>query len=216
MPSLRALIVSGGLVMCGFGMPALASAAEPEQGVWQKHEYSFLFLGFTTTYSCDGLASKLKVLLIAAGARADVKSTSGACSRGYGIPDKFARANLTFYTLAPVGTGETGGQPIGGAWRPVVIAERSPREVRLGDCELVEQFRDKVLPMFAARNLESQMTCVPNQLSGSAINLKFQAFAAVPAATGVRGDRNQGETSRLNLGDRLGRDVLSGSRSAIL
>ena len=181
----RALKVSCGLVICGFSMTAFAvepSAAHADQGVWQKHEYDFQFLGFTTTYSCDGLASKLKVVLIAAGARADVKSTAGACARGYGIPDKFARANLTFYTLAPFGNAENASPPIGGMWRSVVIADRSPREVALGDCELIEQFRDKVLPMFTTRNLNNRMTCVPNQLSGSVINLKFDVFTGLPAA----------------------------------
>jgi hypothetical protein len=184
MPSLRVLKVSCALFVCGFGLTALAgesSATDPEQGVWQRHEYSFQFLGFTTTYSCDGLATKLKLLLIAAGARADAKSTSGACSRGYGTPDKFARAYLKFYTLAPVGTGDNASPPINGAWRSVALADRSPRELRLGDCELVEQFRDKVLPMFLTRNVDNRMTCVPNQLSGSAINLKFEVFAGVPA-----------------------------------
>lgn len=192
MPSLRVLKVSCALVICGFCVTALAgepSATEAEQGVWQKHDYSFQFLGFTTTYSCDGLASKLKVLLIAAGARADAKSTSGACSRGYGIPDKFARANLTFYTLAPAGNGENSSAPINGLWRSVAFADRSLREVRLGDCELVEQFRDKVLPMFTTRNVDNQMTCVPNQLSGSVINLKFEVFAGLPPAK-LKGNRN--------------------------
>lgn len=171
------------VALCGFGLAAFtadASATDLEQGVWRKHEYTFQFLGFTTTYSCDGLASKLKVLLVAAGARADLKSTSGACSRGYGAPDKFARANLSFYTLTPVGDAESP-LKIGGMWRPVAIGDRSPRELRLGDCELVEQFRDKVLPMFATRNVDSRITCVPNQLSGSVINLKFEVLEALPA-----------------------------------
>jgi hypothetical protein len=185
MQSLRGLRVGLALIICGFSAAAFASgpsATDSGQGVWQKHDYSFQFLGFTTTYSCDGLASNLKVLLIAAGARADAKSISGGCSRGYGIPDKFARANLIFYTLAPVGNGENGSLPINGVWRSVVIADGSPREVRLGDCELVEQFRDKVLPMFTTRNIENRMTCVPNQLSGSVINLKFEVFAGLPTA----------------------------------
>ena len=74
MKLLRALKISSALVLCGSSMTAIAgenSAAAPEQGVWQKHEYSFQYFGFTTTYSCDGLASKLRVLLIAAGARAE-------------------------------------------------------------------------------------------------------------------------------------------------
>jgi hypothetical protein len=185
MQSRRALRVGLALIICGFSAAAFAaepSATDSGRGVWQKHDYGFQFLGFTTTYSCDGLASKLKVLLIAAGARADAKSISGGCSRGYGVPDKFARATLTFYTLAPVGNGENGSPPINGVWRSVALGDRSPREVRLGDCELVEQFRDKVLPMFTTRNVDNRMTCVPNQLSGSVINLKFEVFAGLQAA----------------------------------
>jgi hypothetical protein len=184
MTSLRVLKVSCALAICGFRLTALAgeaSAGEPEQGVWQKQEYSFQYLGFTTTYSCDGLASKLKVLLIAAGARADAKSTSSGCVRGYGSPDKFARANLKFYTLVPGRNGEIANPLINGAWHSVVIADRSPREVAPGDCELIEQFRDKVLPMFTTRNIDNRMTCVPNQLSGSVINLKFEVFAGLGA-----------------------------------
>jgi hypothetical protein len=181
----RALKISCAPIICGFSWSAFASessAASSEQGVWQKHEYSFQYFGFTTTYSCDGLASKLRILLIAAGARADAKSISGACARGYGSPDKLARADLIFYTLAPVGNGENASPPINGVWRSVAFADRSPREVALGDCELIEQFRDKVLPMFTTRNIDSRMTCVPNQLSGSGMNLKFEVFTGAPVA----------------------------------
>jgi hypothetical protein len=161
-------------------IPALSSADEPtgrERGVWQKHEYSFVFLGFTSTYSCDGLADKIRVLLIAAGARQDAKSQPGACAADYGQPDKFARANLTFYTLAPIGTGTSpGSQQIDAGWRLVALADRSPRELGTGDCELVEQFRDNVLPMFTMRNVDDHTMCIPNQNSGSLISLRFESF----------------------------------------
>lgn len=156
-------------------------------GVWQKHEYSFAFLGFTTTYSCDGLADKLKTLLIASGARADVNARPGACASGFGHPDKFARANLVFYTLSPVSTAAAVSTPaavdetpIGGMWRTVSLTARSPRTLALGDCELIEQFKTNVLPMFSTRNVLSRTTCVPHQDSGSVIDLKFDAFAAQP------------------------------------
>jgi len=163
-----------------------SSADEPtarERGVWQKHEYSFVFLGFTSTYSCDGLADKLKLLLTVAGARPDSKSQAGACANGFGRPDKFARADLTFYTLAPSGTDTSSGtKQVDGVWRPVSIADRSPRELGTGDCELVEQFRDNVLPMFTTRNVDDHTTCVPNQNSGSVIALRFESLAAAPHA----------------------------------
>jgi hypothetical protein len=159
------------------------SAPENQPGVWQKHAYSFVFMGFTTTYSCDGLASKLKILLIAAGARADVKSFPGACASGFGRPDKFARADLTFYTLAPPGSDKAAdAPPVTGQWKSVALATRKPRELGLGDCELVDQFRTSVLPMFTTRNVDNHMTCIPHQDSGSVIDLKFDSFTAVPKA----------------------------------
>jgi hypothetical protein len=159
------------------------NAAATDRGVWQKHEYSFAFLGFTSTYSCDGLADKLKVLLIAAGARHDAKSQPGACASGFGRPDKFARADLTFYTLAPAGSdAPADNKRIDAAWRPVLFAYRSPRELGLGDCELVEQFRNSVLPLFTARNVENKTTCIPHQESGSVISLRFESLAAAPHA----------------------------------
>jgi hypothetical protein len=163
-----------------------SSADEPstrERGVWQKHEYSFVFMGFTSTYSCDGLADKMKLLLIAAGARQDAKSQPGACASGFGHPDKFARANLTFYTLAPSGTDTpSGSTQVDGVWRPVSFTDHSPRDLRTGDCELVEQFRNNVLPMFTTRNVDDHTTCVPHQDSGSVISLRFESFTAAPRA----------------------------------
>jgi hypothetical protein len=167
-------------------VPRTSSADEPsarERGVWQKHEYSFVFMGFTSTYSCDGLADKIKVLLLAAGARHDAKSQAGACANGFGRPDKFARASLTFYTLAPSGTDTSPGtKQVDAVWRPVRFADRSPRELSTGDCELVEQFRNNVLPMFTTRSVDDHTTCVPHQNSGSVIALRFESFAAAPRA----------------------------------
>jgi hypothetical protein len=176
------------LLICGASFADESTAAAGQtSGVWQKHEYSFAYMGFTSTYSCDGLADKLKLLLIASGARQDAKAQPGACASGFGRPDKFARASLTFYTLAPGNeTGSEGSADtrVAGLWSPVALTDRSPRELRVGDCELVEQFRNMVLPMFTTRNLEDHTTCVPHQQSGSMINLKFESFRAVPKHPG--------------------------------
>lgn len=164
------------------GAPA-ASASEPlTPGSWQTHQYTFQFMGFTSTYSCDGLADRLKVLLLAAGARADVKSQPGACAAPLGRPDKFARADLTFYTLAPLAAdaAESGEKPVSGGWRAIAFANQLPRGLQIGDCEVVEQFRTNLLPMFTARNIVDQTTCIPYQQSGSVINLKFEVFAPPP------------------------------------
>jgi len=177
------------IVLCPALLVPIASladqpaAATPDVGVWQKHEHSFRYMGFTSTYSCDGLADKLKLLLIAAGARRDAKSQAGACASGFGRPDKFANATLTFYTLAPPAADTPAdAKQVNAVWRPVALSARSPRELALGDCEVVEQFRNSVLPMFTTRNVVNHTTCVPNQLSGSNIDLRFESLAAAPSA----------------------------------
>jgi len=171
--ALLALLVGTGTVS--------ADGSTMESGTWQKHQYSFVSMGFTSTYSCDGLAGKLKRLLLVAGARSDVK-VGGACPRGFGRVDKLAQADLTFYTLLPNEDHKPADGPrVDGVWRAVVFARHSPRELALGDCELVEQFRSQLLPMFTTRNAVNQTTCIPYQDSGSVINLRFESFAAAPA-----------------------------------
>src|SRR5580698_6218787 len=124
-------------------------AEDSTAGVWQKHEYTLHYMGFTTTYSCDGLEDKVRELLIWAGARSDAKSTAWGCDRGYGMPSKFASANVTFYTLASAPAGST--DAVAATWRKVQFESHRPLELGEGDCELVEQFRDQMLPMFTTR-----------------------------------------------------------------
>jgi hypothetical protein len=52
--------------------------------------------------------------------------------------------------------------------------------LHVGDCELVEQFKSSVLPMFSTRNVVNHTTCVPHQESGSLIDLTFDAFTPTP------------------------------------
>ena len=164
------------LVLCLASLlTGVASAGDT--GVWQKHELRFNYVGFTTIYSCDGLADKLKLLLIQAGARPDAKVRAGGCAELSGRPDKMANASLVFYTLAPTGNGDA----VPGQWRKVSFANGHPRELQTGDCELVEQFREVVVKKaFTTRNLEDSTTCVPHQASGSRVGLKFEALVAAP------------------------------------
>jgi hypothetical protein len=175
-----AVLLAGAVFLLSAASRADDDAAEGGSGTWQSHKYSFQFLGFTSTYSCDGLADKLRIVLLAAGARSDVKSQPGACASGFGRPDRFARADLTFYTLAPTDPSAAASGAVKGIWRPVTFAARRPRELGIGDCELMEQFRQQVLPMFTTRNVINNTTCIPHQDSGSNIDLRFESFTAVP------------------------------------
>jgi hypothetical protein len=174
LPALRTLAVA----LATLSVPGAARADSPaappaSAGVWKKREVLFSQLGFTSVYSCGGLANKLRLLLRASGARADVEVVPIGC----GDPSAFAQARLTFFTLAPTTARST--QP--GSWRRVTLASRSPRELDGGDCELVERFGDQVLPLFAIRAKQDRTRCVPYQRSGSAIHLRFEVFTEASA-----------------------------------
>jgi hypothetical protein len=158
-----------------------------EPGTWQSHETELVYMGFTTTYSCDGLQSKLELLLRQLGARSDAKVIAFGCDRGYGTPSRFARATLKFATLQPAAasaratSSDSASAPVDGSWRQVELAPHRPFGLQDGDCELMEQFRDKVLPLFATRALQTRTQCVPHQDTGGPFSLQLQVFAPVPA-----------------------------------
>jgi hypothetical protein len=89
-----------------------AVAAEPSadlgsQGRWKEHEISFTYSGFTSKYSCDGLADKVRLLLRTLGARPDLKVATYGCGDLFGGPTEFPRVKLRFATLEPATEGVT-------------------------------------------------------------------------------------------------------------
>jgi hypothetical protein len=184
------------LLLAALALPGLALAnpagAEPAApgagpGVWQDHKIELQYMGFTTTYSCDGLQSKLELLLRQLGARADAKVSTYGCDRGFGQPSRFVSATLQFATLQPVDAAapaapQPTAAPLNGDWRNVELAPNRPFDLQDGDCELIEQFSYKVLPLFSTRGLQNRTTCVPHQDTGGPFDLQLQVFAPSPAA----------------------------------
>jgi hypothetical protein len=174
-------------------LAAIAAADEaPLPGVWQRHEYALSHTGFTSSYSCDGIAQKVRLLLLAAGARDDLKVV-GRCSSGIGGPSRIATAKASFSTLSPAPGSVAPAQPAGGqpeaapepgtgVWKAVELRERQPSWLEAGDCELVEQFDRELLPFFATRDRQAHMTCTLGEYALGAISLRFQTFAPLPTA----------------------------------
>jgi hypothetical protein len=152
--------------------------AAPVACAWTRHELVYEQPGFTSIYSCAGLATKVRALLRASGARQDLAVTPKDC----GVePTPFARVQLVFWSLAPAGRPRAGADAPGrqlGSWQKVWLAPWSPHELTDGDCELVERFRDQVLPLMTTRNVADRVRCVPHQLAGSVVDLRFEVFAA--------------------------------------
>ncbi|MBX3702857.1 MAG: hypothetical protein KF822_03715 [Steroidobacteraceae bacterium] len=173
-----------GVLACALlaALPAAATDTGHEEtaAAWQRQEVDFVYMGFTTRYSCGGLKSKVKLLLKHLGARPDIKITERGCEFGYQYVADFPRLKVAFYVPGVPEEGQRDvGEPVLGMWKPVVIKRNSPRGLEMGDCELVELFRDRFLPKFRIRSMQGDVNCIPHQLVGNRIDLRFEVLTAV-------------------------------------
>jgi hypothetical protein len=150
-----------------------------ESAVWAPKELNFVYQGFTTKYSCDGLQDRMRKVLIKLGARHDIQVRSLGCTRLRG-PDPFAGVRIKMNVLQPAG--EQLGQAVPAHWKMIdLLANRDPVDTA-ADCELIEQIRQKVLPLFATRNVDYSLTCEPHQLLIGATRLKAEVLVADESA----------------------------------
>jgi hypothetical protein len=165
------------------------AAAGGESAVWTPKEIEFVYIGFTSTYSCDGLQERVRQLLLELGARADVQVQQYGCT-AVGTPEPFPGVRIKMNVLQPTAAHEAGGnsQPVAAQWKSVVIAPKFDPASASGDCELIEQFKHYVLPAFTTRNVEFKATCIPHQLTVGGVHLSADVLVAdKPAAAAASG-----------------------------
>ena len=91
------------------GAGSLAAAAASAGGpvvtsTWQHHHVNFSYFGITTLYSCDGLESNIRSLLLHFGARKDAKVTAQGAALGthtFFNPTTQFSATVTLARAAP-------------------------------------------------------------------------------------------------------------------
>lgn len=155
---------------------APAENAPPAWSVWTPKQLRFVFTGFTSHYSCDGLRDKMRAILLQLGARADLTVQPVPCSGMAGRPTEFPGVTVNMNVPAPwdAQTSNANATPVPAHWQPVVISTELDPLREAGDCELIEQVKARVLPLFSARNVDYHSTCVPHQLQIGGTQLKAE------------------------------------------
>jgi len=181
-PALAAGAVVAALALGLAGSVALAQN-EPVSASWQHHRETFTYIGISPSYSCEGLKNALTFLLQQSGARIERTINVSPCSVGGGGPTPVPTANLDFSTLQPGGSGDANA-----VWRHVDFSmTRSNPQLHGSDCELVEEFKDRLLPMFSTRNVTANLHCIPHQSTGNQFDLSFDVLAPADAGNHVGG-----------------------------
>lgn len=155
-------------------------AAEPAH--WVQKKINFTYQGFTTHYSCDGLTGKVKEVLLELGARkSDLRVHEAGCTASFGRPEPFPAVVGTFYVLEPASSAAgNSGKPVKAEWQTVEVRVGRPGRDQAGQCELIDQVKTGILPLFTARNVRFESNCVPHQvnLKGSSLTVEVLKPAA--------------------------------------
>jgi hypothetical protein len=150
--------------------------AARESAVWTPKELTFMYQGFTTTYSCEGLRDKVRSILLELGAREDLKVTETGCS-SLGAPDPFPGVRIKMNVLQPAADkNATAATPVPSHWKMVDLTPQSDALSAAGECELIEQVKQSILPLFATRNVEYSSNCLPHQLPIGATRLRAEVL----------------------------------------
>ena len=164
------------------GVPALSVA--PPAAHWVERKLDYTYQGFTTKYSCDGLRDNVRDVLLALGARKkDLQIHSNGCSRLNGAPEPFPGVTARFWVLVPLTpddidkVGNTSAHPT--QWRTVNLARMQQFRFDQGQCELLEQMKNKALPLFTSRNLLYHSSCVPHEITVG--DMQFTVDVLIPA-----------------------------------
>jgi hypothetical protein len=161
------------------GTQAGSETAPKELAVWTPKEVQFTYMGFTTYYSCDGLRDDIREMLLQLGARkSDLKVSEQPCSGDPDRPNPFPGVKIKMSVLTPAPSTESDvSHMVQAQWKTVKLPYRLSGINAAGQCELLEQFKQKVLPLFTTRNVDLVATCVPHQLSP--LGTKLQADVLV-------------------------------------
>jgi hypothetical protein len=173
----RVACVAAGILA---GAPGQAAEAAP-MAAWKAKELKFAYMGFTTNYSCEGLGRKVRDILLALGARSkDLVVTPTGCEPGVGQPARLPGVFVRMNVLEPVAesSAQAGSSPVAAQWKPVDVKLDISPLGESGQCELVDEIKHQILPLFTTRNVEFKPNCVPHKLSPRPTHLSAEVLAA--------------------------------------
>jgi hypothetical protein len=160
-----------------------ADTAPAPAAHWVERKLDYTYMGFTSKYSCDGLQDNVRAILLALGARkADLQIRSQGCTKFEG-PEPFPGVSARFWVLEPLkpdASGKVGDTAAQAQWQSVDLTRVRGGDWRQSQCELLEQVKQKMLPLFTSRNVNFHSSCFPHDISPGEIQFSVDVLRPLP------------------------------------
>jgi hypothetical protein len=162
-----------------------ADTAPAPASQWVERTLDYTYMGFTTHYTCDGLEDNVRAMLLALGARkSDLKIESRGCTH-LDHPEPSPGVFAHFWVLAPLPSDQIDNAGAGQAqpahWQTVDLVRLEGPDWKSDQCELLEQMKQKALPLFTSRNLNFHSSCFPHSASVGEIQFTVEVLRPTTA-----------------------------------
>jgi hypothetical protein len=171
----------------GAGPAPATVAGNPRAAVWRAQRIEFFYVGRTSRYSCDGLRDKVRAMLIDLGARPDLTIIAIGCvgydrmssgPAGLRLKVEFSSPALPAPSAKPLREGDLAA--VDARFQSFRIASDAFRDMGIGDCELVQQFAQQLLPRLTVRDVHQDVVCVPYQPNASRFLVRGEVLKPLP------------------------------------
>ncbi len=138
---------------------AATSASPGRAAIWTAHELLVHFDHLPKIYSCEALWNKFRDVLLAIGARPDLRIVTYQCGTQLGPLGLSPQVHLYFSIPQAVGDDDTHPADVRAAPRTVRLEPGHPASLEPSDCKLLRQMKDRLLAALPDRVISFKLAC---------------------------------------------------------
>lgn len=139
--------------------PTLATAPIGQPAAWRPHDVIVSLHDLPQAYSCDDLWYKFRDVLLALGARADVKILVYQCGPTAGVLGRSPDVHLQFAAPELLDRDQSKWAQFTAAATSIELAPGQPASLHASDCELLRQIKDELLPELGETVVRADLAC---------------------------------------------------------
>jgi hypothetical protein len=187
--SVKKLSVGSAILALGFASGLSVSAAtaavpasKPVPAEWSAHNVIVRLDNLPKRYSCDDLWYKFHDVLLALGARPDMRILAYRCEKSLSSEQaRSPRVELKFYLPEALSGTQRQWADLSAVQRIVELQPGEPGKIDAADCELLRQINEGLLPLIPVKVRDYRLACAAPSGGKPPFDLTVAALEPVKA-----------------------------------